>query len=86
MTPQCLEGETPRWLTKGRTVFIQKGKSKGNEARNYHSIICVSLTWKLLTGIIAEEIYGFLEKKCILPEEQKSAERRQGYWRLIIHR
>ena len=73
MTPQCLpgRGETPRWITKGRTVPIQKDKSKGDEASNYHPITCLPLTWKLLTRIIADEIYGFLENEGILPEEQK---------------
>ncbi|XP_063603288.1 uncharacterized protein LOC134778932 [Penaeus indicus] len=27
--------------------------------------------WKLLTGMIAEEMYGFLEREKILPDEQK---------------
>ena len=63
----CLDGETPWWKTKGRTVLIQKDKSKGDEACNYHPITCLTLTWKLLTGIIVDEIYGFLEKVGILP-------------------
>ena len=29
------------------------------------------MIWKLLTGIIADEIYGFLENEGILTEEQK---------------
>ena len=68
MAPQCLPG---RRLTKGRTVLMQKDKSKGNEASNHHPITCLPLTWKLQTGIIADEIYGFLENEGILPEEQK---------------
>ena len=58
-------------MTKGRTVFIPKDISKGNEASNYRPIKCLPLTWKLLTTIIADEIYGFLENEGILPEEQK---------------
>ena len=58
-------------MTKGITVLIQKDKSKGNEANNYHPITYLPLTWKLLTGIIVDEIYGFLENEGILPEEQK---------------
>ena len=72
----CLEGETPRWMTKGRSVLIQKDKSKRNEATNYRPITCLPLTWKLLTGIIADEIYGFLENEGILPEEQKGCRRK----------
>ena len=32
----CLDsGVVPDWLTKGRTVLIQKDKAKGNIASNY---------------------------------------------------
>ena len=70
-----LEGETPRWMTKGRTVFIHKDKSKGNEASSYFSITCLPFTWTLFTGIIADEIYGFLETEGIPPEDQKGCRR-----------
>ena len=59
----CLEGEAPRWMTKGRTVLIQKDKSKESEASNYCPITCLYLTWKLLTRIIAHKIYGFIENE-----------------------
>ena len=71
----ALEGETPRWMSKGRTVLIQKDKSKGNEASNYRPITCLPLTWKPLTGIIANKIYNFLQNEGILPEEQKGCRR-----------
>ena len=67
MAPQCLPG---------RTVLIQKDKSKGNEARNYRPITCLPLIWKLLTGIIADEIYGFLKNEEMLPEQQKGCRRK----------
>ena len=70
------EGETPRWMTKIRTVLIQKDKSKGNEASNDRPITCLPFTWKLLKGIITDEIYGFLETERILPEEQKGCRRK----------
>ena len=31
--------------------------------------------WKLLTGVIAEEMYNYLEREKILPEEQKGCKR-----------
>ena len=40
------------WLTKGRTVLIKK------------PVACLPLIWKLLTGILADEIYDYSEKKC----------------------
>ena len=58
-------------MTKGRTVLIQKDKSKGNFASNYRPITCLPLFWKLMTGILAEEIHAFLSTEIGLPEEQK---------------
>ena len=58
-------------MAKGRTVLIQKDKSKGNEASNYHPITCLTLTWKLLTGIIADQIYGFLENEGYYQKSRK---------------
>ena len=37
----CLEGETSRRMTKGKTVLIQKDKSKRNVASDYRSITCL---------------------------------------------
>jgi len=69
---ECLDsGFVPSWLTKGRTALLQKDKSKGNVASNYRPITCLPLMWKLLTGVIAEQIYGHLDQQELLPEEQK---------------
>ena len=38
---------------------------------NFGPIICLPLIWKLLTGILAEELYEHLEKTNSLPWEQK---------------
>ena len=32
--------------------------------------------WKLLTGVIAEEMYNYLEREKIIPEKQKECKRR----------
>ena len=53
-------------------MLMQKYKAKGNIASNYRPITCLPLVWKLLTGILADEIYYFLEKIMLLPEEQKT--------------
>ena len=58
----------PSWLTRGRTSLLQKDKSKGNVASNYRPTTCLPLMWKLLTGVIAYQIYAHLDQ---LPEEQK---------------
>ena len=73
---RCLEGDTPGWMTKGRTVLIQKDKSTGIEPSNYRPITCLPLVWKLLTGLISDEIYIFLESGKLLPEEQKGCKRK----------
>ena len=69
-------GVIPDWLTRGRTVLIQKHKAKGNIASNYQPITCLPLVWKLLTGILAGEIYDYLEKKMLLPKKQKGCRRK----------
>ena len=47
-----------------------------NEPNNHRPITCLHLTWPLLTGIIADEIYGFLENEGLLPEKQKDCRRK----------
>ena len=59
------------WLTKGRTTLVQEDKEKVKAVRNYRPITCLPLVWKLLTGLFAEEIYGFLNANLLLPQEQK---------------
>jgi len=73
---ECLKGQTPTWTTKGRTVLIQKDKSKGRDASNYRPITCLPLCWKLLTALLSDEIYLFLEENQCLPEEQKGCRRK----------
>ena len=67
----------PSWLTRGRTSLLQKDKSKGNVASNYRPITCLPLMWKLLTGVIADQICAHLDQEMLLPEEQKGC--RKGY-------
>ena len=50
----------PCWLTRGKASLLQKDKSKGNVASNYRPITCLPLMWKLLTGVIADQIYAHL--------------------------
>ena len=72
----CLDkGETPEWMTKGRTALIIKDKAKGNDVANYRPITCLPLMWKLLTAIISNEMYEYLEENELLPEEQKGCRR-----------
>ena len=68
----CLDnGNMPEWMTKGRTVLLMKDPEKGATAENYRPITCLPVMWKLLTGIIAEYVYEFLDTENLLPDEQK---------------
>ena len=66
---ECLDsGFVSSWLTRGRTSLLQKDKSKGNVASNYRPITCFPLIWKLLTGVIADQIYAYLDQERLLTE------------------
>ena len=46
---ECLDsGFVPSWLTKETTALLQKDK---HIASNYRPITCLSLIWKLLSGV-----------------------------------
>ena len=61
---ECLDsGFVPSWLTRGRTSLLQKDKSKGNIASNYRPITCLPLMWKLLTGVMTDQIYSQLHQE-----------------------
>ena len=68
--------ELPELMTSGRTVLCVKDTTKGNSADNFRHITCLPLMWKLMNGIIAESIYGFLEGNLVLPNEQKGCRRK----------
>ena len=53
------EDQLPEWTTSGRTVLCVKDPTKGNSADNFRPITCLPLMWKLMTGIIEENIRGF---------------------------
>ena len=70
-----IQKDVPEWMTTGRTALIQKDQEKGNIASNYRPITCLPVMWKLLTGIISEELYTYLEETNTLPKEQKGCRR-----------
>ena len=61
----------PSWITHGCTVLSQKNLRKGNAVENYGPITCLLLIRKLLTEVITEEMYDYLEQDKLLPEENK---------------
>ena len=68
--------QAPAWMTTGRTALVQKDKNKGNIATNYRPITCLPLMWKLLTGIISERLYNYLEETNTIPHQQKGCRRK----------
>ena len=70
---KCLENGN---VTKVRTMLMQKYKEKFKKASNYKPITCLPLVWKLLTGVIAEEFYGFLDTNLLLSQEKKGCRRK----------
>ena len=65
----------PARTTQGCTVLYQTDPRKGNAVENYCPITCLPLIRKLLTGVIAEEMYDYLEQEKLLPEKQKGCRR-----------
>ena len=59
--------------------MFQKDKSKGNVASNYRPIICLLLMWKLLAGVIADQIDAHLDQEKLIPEGQNGC-RKDSRW------
>lgn len=49
---------------------LQEDIIKGRSVGNYTPIACLSLLWKLLSGIIVDKVYKHLDEQHLLPEEQ----------------
>ena len=64
-------GDVPAWMTYGRTVLCVKDRSKGNAASNFRPISCLPIMWKLLTGMLSEQLYKHVDTNDMLPSEQK---------------
>ena len=74
---QCMEqSEVPNWLVEGRTILIMKDPTKGTDVGNYRPIACLNLLWKLLSGILSEKTYKFLDNNKLLPDEQKGCRKK----------
>ena len=67
----------PRWFTQGITYLLPKSE-KTEEVKNYRPITCLPTTYKLLTGILSENIYAHLNLNNLFPNEQKGC-RKQSY-------
>ena len=65
---------TPEWLTDGLTYLIPKTEEPKNP-KNYRPITCLPTMYKILTSILTERTYTFLEENELLPAEQKGCKR-----------
>ena len=63
--------DLPKWIITEKTILCQKNPNKINAVDNYWPILCLPLTWKLMTEIIANSAYEYLEMHYLLPGEQK---------------
>ena len=61
----------PPELCKGRTVLIQKDINKGTTPSNYRRITRLPMIYKLITSVMKECIQTHIERKNIMPLEQK---------------
>ena len=71
-----LDGNIPTWMATGKTTLILKNPDEPMKASNYRPITCLPTIWKLLTSIIANEIYTFMESNKLIPWQQKGNKRK----------
>ena len=69
------ENNLLKWMATGKTLLCKKKFKKGNLVSNFRPITCLPLIWKLLTGILAEELYEHLKKTNSLPCEQQGCKK-----------
>ena len=63
-----------QWFTPGITYLLPKSK-EFNIPKNYRPITCLSTMYKILTSIVTEGTYNFLDTNNILPLEQKGCKK-----------
>ena len=63
-------GQSPPWLTTGRTTLVPKKPETRNPA-NYRPITCLPIIYKILTNIITNRMKHHIETNQIIPDEQK---------------
>ena len=75
---RCLqENNLPKWMVTGKTLLCIEEIQKGKLVSNFRPITCLPLIWKLLTGILAEELYEHLEKNKFITMRTKGMPERK---------
>ena len=59
------------WMTYHRTVLCLRNPSSRGVVDNFRPISCLPVMWKLMTEIIAESLYSYLDESNVLSNEQK---------------
>ena len=72
----ALDGNIPDRITIGKTSLILKNPDEPTKESNYRPITCLPTIWKLLTSIIADQIYTFLANNRLIPWQQKGNKRK----------
>ena len=62
------------WLAEGTTYLLDKTTETTN-AKNYRPITCLSTTYKILTSILTDRMYEFMEANKLFPLEQKGCKK-----------
>ena len=76
LLPEIVEfpDKAPKWLSEGISYLSPKTKDTKNP-KNYRPIICLTATYKLLTSILTERTYTFMENDKAFPLKQKGFKR-----------
>ena len=53
------------------TNRVRSKRKKKNSVENFRPVTYLLLMWKLLTGMISEDMYCFMENEKLLPAQQK---------------
>ena len=64
----------PNWLAEGTTYLLAKTTETAN-AKNYRPITCLSTFYKILTSMLTDRMYTFMEANKLFPLEQKGCKK-----------
>ena len=64
----------PKWLAEGITFLLAKTPETTN-AKNFRPIACLSATFIILTSVLTDRMYTFMEASNLFPSEQKGCKR-----------
>ena len=67
--------DIPKWMTTRKTILCQEDPGKGNAVDYDRPSSSLPLMWKVMTGMIANSVYEYLEMYNLFPVEQKGYRR-----------